>query len=145
MNKLHLEIITPEGVIFTDDVSEVVVPGSEGELGILSGHIALFAKLKPGEIMVKKGMETYFLAVTGGFLEVLNDNVNILADYAVRAESIEIAKVEEAKKRAEKLLEEKKDVIDATIAQAELQRTILELKVARRRKMREQPASPSTS
>ena len=134
--KLHFEIITPEGIIFTDDVDEVVVPGIEGELGILPGHIPLFTKLKSGEVMVKKGKDTYFLATTGGFLEVLDNNVNVLADFAVRAENIEVAKVEEAKRRAEKLLEEKKDQRDLTLAQAEIQKAILELKVARKRKTR---------
>lgn len=144
MNKLKLEIVTPDGIIFTDEVDEVIVPASEGELGILPNHVPLFTKVKPGEVMVKKDKNTYFLAVTGGFLEVLKNNVNILADYAVRAESIEIAKVEEARKRAQKLLEEKKDEKEVTLAQADLARAILELKVARRRKIVERPA-PSTS
>lgn len=142
--KLHVEIITPEGIIFTDDVDEVVAPGVEGELGILPGHISIFTRLKPGEMMLKQGKDNYFLATTGGFLEVLNNNVNILADYAVRAESIEIARVEEAKKRAEKLLEEKKDAAELTFAQAELQKAILELKVARRRKLTERPVPKSS-
>ena len=88
---------------------------------------------------------TYFLATTGGFLEVLQNNVNVLADYAVRAESIEIAKVEEAKKRAEKLLEETKDKQELALAQADLQKAILELKVARRRKLPtvQPPPTPS--
>lgn len=144
MKKLHVEIITPEGIIFTDDVDEIVVPGVEGELGILPGHIPLFTKIKPGELMLKQEKESYFLAVTGGFLEVLDNTVHVLADYAVRAESIEIARVEEAKKRAEKLLEEKKDTAELTFAQAELQKAILELKVARRRKLTERPVPKSS-
>lgn len=134
MKKLHLEIITPEKVVYTDDVDMVVAPGAEGDLGILPGHIPLFTKVKPGEIMIRKGSGDSYLAVTGGFLEVLNDNVNILADYAIRAEEVAVAQAEEAKKRAEKLMEERSTRQDFALAQAELQKAILELKVARKRR-----------
>lgn len=142
MSKLKLDITTPEGIVFTDEVDEVTAPTIEGEVGILPGHIPIFTKVKPGEIRVKKGSQTYFLASTGGFLEVLANNVNVLANYAVRAENIEVAQVEEAKKRAEKLLLEKKDKKEQITAQADLQKAILELKVARRRKYAGRPTTP---
>lgn len=142
MSKLQLDITTPEGIIFTDDVDELIIPTTEGEVGILPGHIPIFTRVKAGEIRVKKGNQTYFLASMGGFLEVLNNNVNVLADYAVRAESIEVARVEEAKKRAEKLLLEKKDKREQALVQADLQKAILELKIARRRKRAIKPNFP---
>lgn len=134
MNKLHLEVVTPEKVVFIDDVDTVVAPASEGDVGILPGHIPLFTKIRPGEVLIKKANQVFSLAVTGGFLEVLNNNINILADYAVRAEEIEIAQAEEAKKRAEKLMEEKTTEKEYAIIQSELQRALLELKVARKRR-----------
>lgn len=134
MSKLHLEIITPEKQVFTDEVDMVVVPAIEGDVGILPGHIPLFTKIRPGEIMIRKSNQQFFLAVTGGFLEVLDNKVNVLADYAIRAEDIELAQAEEARRRAEKLMEEKRTERDFTLAQAELQKALLELKVARKRR-----------
>lgn len=136
MKKLNLAVITPERTVFTDEVDMVVVPAIEGDIGVLSGHVPLFTKIKPGEIMIKKGNDESYLAVTGGFLEVLGDNVNILADYAIRAEEVEQAKAEEAKRRAEKLMEERRTKEEFAIAQAEFLKAVLELKIARKRKIR---------
>lgn len=136
MKKLHLEVITPEKQVFTDDVDTVVVPAVEGDVGILPDHVPIFTKIRSGEIMIRKDNRQFFLAVTGGFLEVLDNKVNILADYAIRAEEIEIAQVEEARRRAEKLMEEKGVERDFALAQAELQKALLELKIGRKRKIR---------
>lgn len=132
MSKLHLEIITPERVILNEDVDAVVIPAAEGEITVLPQHIPLFTRIKPGEIRFTQGKDEKLMAVQEGFLEVVNDNVNILTNYAVRSEEIEIAKVEAAKKRAEELLKEKKGEADFVVAEAELRRAILELKVARK-------------
>lgn len=132
---LHLEIITPERIVYSDDIDMVVVPAVEGELGILPGHTPLFTQIKPGEIKIKKEGQEYFLAITGGFLDVApQSKVSILADYAVRSEEVEIARAEEAKKRAEELMREKKSKQEFAYAEAELRKAILELKVAHRRK-----------
>lgn len=132
MPKLHLEIITPERVVLAEDVESVVIPAVEGEVTILPEHIPLFTRVKPGEIKYNIGKDEHFMAIQEGFLEVLNDSVNILTNYAVRSEEIEIAKVEAAKKRAEEALKQKKDEQGIVIAEAELRKAILELKVARR-------------
>ncbi len=134
MKKLHLEIITPEKTVFTDDVDTVIVPTAMGDVGVLPDHTPLFSKIIPGEVMVRKNSQQYFLAVAGGFLEVLDNNVNVLAEYAIRAEDIEAIKVEEAKKRAEKLMSEKITRQEFVLAQAELQKALLELKVVRKRR-----------
>lgn len=134
MKKLHLEIITPEKTVFTDDVDTVIVPTAMGDVGVLPDHTPLFSKIIPGEVMVRKNNEQYFLAVAGGFLEVLENNVSVLAEYAIRAEDIEAVKVEEAKKRAEKLMSEKITQQEFVLAQAELQKALLELKVVRKRR-----------
>ncbi|MDP3998081.1 MAG: F0F1 ATP synthase subunit epsilon [bacterium] len=142
MSQLHLEIITPERIVYSDEVDMVVVPGIEGELGILPQHTPLFTQIKPGEIKIKKGNQELFLAVTGGFLDVAPGNkVSILADYAVRSEEVEIARAEEARKRAEQLMKEKKSREDVIYAEAELRKAILELKVARRKHAPKTPES----
>ena len=142
---IHLDIITPERIVYSDEVDEVMVPGVEGELGILPHHTPLFTQIKPGEIKIKKGSQEIFLAVTGGFLDVApQSKVSILADYAVRSEEVEIARVEEAKKRAEEAMREKKSKQEAIYAEAELRKALLELKVARRRKAPKAPVSETT-
>lgn len=135
MNTLHLEIVTPEKLIFSEEVDMVVVPGAEGELGILPHHIALFTKIKPGELKIKKTNKEEYLAITGGFLDVSGTgNVTILADYAVKSEEIEIKRAEEAKKKAEEAMKEKKGTEDFAVLEADLRKALLELKVAKRRK-----------
>lgn len=133
MARLHLEIITPERVVLSEDVDAVVIPAAEGEITVLPEHIALFTRIIPGEIKYIAGKDERFMAVQEGFLEVLDDKVNILTNYAVRSEEIEIAEVESAKKRAEEALREKKGEADLAIAEGELRKSLLELKVARRR------------
>lgn len=133
---LLLEIITPEKVIYKDEVAEVVVPTINGEIAILPNHMNLLTKLNPGELIVKKGTNQQYLAITGGFLEVLNNKVSILAEYAVKAQDIEVARAMEAKKRAEKVMSEKSTNNELRIAQAEMIKAILELRVATKHKRR---------
>lgn len=133
---LQLEIVTPEKVVFKSEVDEVIAPTVNGQVGILPNHIGLLTKIIPGEVIIKKGSTQHLLAITGGFLEVSGNNVNILADYAVRAEDVEVARAQEAQKRAEKLMQEKKTEKDFKIAQAELIKSILELRVADKVKKR---------
>jgi F-type H+-transporting ATPase subunit epsilon len=132
--KLQLEIITPQRVVLSEQVDSVTIPAIDGEVTILPEHIPLFTRVVPGEIKYKEGKSEHFMAVQEGFLEVAGDRVNIITNYAVRSEEIEIAKVEAAKKRAEQNLADKKSDVDFSLAQAELQKSILELKVARRRR-----------
>ena len=105
----HLEIITPEKVVYKNDIDEVVVPTENGQIAILPNHVGLLTQIIPGEIIVKKGGSQQALAVTGGFLEIKSNSVSILADYAVRAEDIEVLQAQEAQKRARKLIEKKKN------------------------------------
>jgi F-type H+-transporting ATPase subunit epsilon len=132
--KLHFEITTPERVVLSTEADSVTIPAIEGEVTILPEHIPLFTRIKPGEIKFKNSNKEEFLAVTEGFLEVLNDRVTILTSFAVRDEEVEVSKVEEAKKRAEKLLSEKLGNEEIAFAQAELTKAVLSLKVARRRR-----------
>lgn len=133
---LLLDIITPEKVVFKDEIDEAIVPTVNGEIAILPHHIGLLTQIVPGELIIKKGNKSQSIAITEGFLQVTNNHISILANYAINAESINVARAEEAKKRAEKLMEEKKSDKDFRIAQAELRKAVLELKVAYKHKRR---------
>ena len=103
---LKLQIVTPDGIAFSDDVEMVTLPGSEGQLGVLPQHIPLMTQIVPGEIIVRKDGSDRLLAVGEGLVEITSDSVAILTDMAVAAEDIDAAKVEEARQRAEERLRE---------------------------------------
>ena len=132
--KLTLDIITPQSKVYSGEADEVIVPTVTGEIGILPNHISLFTQILPGELRVKNGGKTDFFAIMGGYLEVTNNQVSVLGDYAIRAEDIEVAKAEQAKIRAEKARQEKVSLEDLATIEADLRRSLLELKVATRRR-----------
>lgn len=136
MATIRLEIVTVERKLFDDEVNMVVAPGTEGVLGILPHHTALLTGLSYGELIVKKdGQPDQYFAIGGGFMEVQPDHVVVLADAAERAEEIDLARAEAARKRAEELLARAKDSeIDFARAEALLRRSMARLKVARRRR-----------
>jgi F-type H+-transporting ATPase subunit epsilon len=136
--KLFLEIITPTKVVLSEEVDEITIPTVNGEISILPNHIDLLTKIKPGEMIIHRNGKIELFAITGGFLEISNNKVSILADHAIRADDIEIAKAEQAKERAEKAMKEKGSERDFVIADAELRKSLLELKVARKHKSRNQ-------
>jgi F-type H+-transporting ATPase subunit epsilon len=141
MAKLQVELVTAEGRLLSREADFVVAPGVEGELGVLPKHIPLLTLLRPGEVMVRNDGDDEFLFVAGGFLEVLPDKVVILADAAERAEDIDEARAEEARKRAQQLLEEQPEGVDTAAAAVALERAVMRLRVAelRRRHRREPP------
>ena len=101
MATMLFEIVTAEGVLYSDEVDGIVAPGIDGELGVLPNHASLLTVLKPGELRILKGNEETDVVVTGGFLEVLDNKVTVLADAAERSEEIDIARAEEAIARAQ--------------------------------------------
>jgi F-type H+-transporting ATPase subunit epsilon len=103
---LTLEIVTPEARVYADTIDTVVIPTTQGEVGILPGHIPLLTPVANGELAVTKDGKTTWLAVSGGFAEVEGDRVHILAEHAITEEKIDEKAVEEAMRRAEKELEE---------------------------------------
>lgn len=127
---LYLKLITPTATILDEEVDEITLPTVNGEISILPNHVDLLTKIVAGEMMIKKGNKTQGFAVFGGFLEVSKNHASILADYAVRAEDIEIGKAKEAGERAQKAMKEKTSEQDFKIADAELRKALLELKVA---------------
>jgi F-type H+-transporting ATPase subunit epsilon len=134
MAKIRLDIVTAEKLVYSEDVDEVIAPGIDGELGILPNHAALMTMLAPGELRVRREGSEVDLAVSGGFMEVRPDHVIILADSAERSEEIDLARAEEARKRAEQARAEAPVGAEASLAaEAALKRALIRLKVARRR------------
>ena len=107
---LTLEIVTPEARVYSDTIDTVVIPTVEGEVGILPGHIPLVTQVEHGELRVTKGVQTHWLAVSGGFVQIDNDRVSILAEHAITEEKIDETAVEAALKRAEQELKAAKDL-----------------------------------
>src|SRR5579871_1460950 len=101
---LRLEFVTPERSIVHEDVDEVVLPGEEGDFGVLPGHAPLLASLRPGEFWYRRGSEKWHAFVAAGFVEVVPDRVSVLADIAERAEDIDVARAEASRRRAEERL-----------------------------------------
>lgn len=136
MGKLKLEIVTAERVVYSDEVDLVVAPGIEGEMALLPSHAPLMTMLQPGELIVRKGGEDDSIFVSGGFFELMNDKITILADSAERAEEIDLSRAEEAKRRAEEKKELRSVDIDLARAEAALRRSMMRLMVAERVKTR---------
>src|SRR5882672_3686316 len=102
--KLTLEIVTPDRALIREEVDEVVVPGGEGDFGVLPGHTPLLSMLKIGELWYRQGQEKHYLAIAFGFVEVLPDRVTVLAQVGERAQEIDIQRAERSKQRAEERL-----------------------------------------
>lgn len=132
MATLKLEIVTPEAKTYSEDVDMVTLPGVEGEMGIYPQHIPLMTQIAAGEIGVRKSGEDYFLAVGEGFVEITGEKVAVMTDMAIKAEDIDEAKAEEARKRAEARLAEKLDDEEAATVQAALAHSLAQLNVKRR-------------
>jgi F-type H+-transporting ATPase subunit epsilon len=136
---MQLEIVTPEKVIYKGEVDEIIVNTADGEIAVLPHHVNLFTKVIPGELTLKIADKEQYLAITGGFLEVSQNKVTLLADYAVHAEDIDVEKALEAQKRAEEILKKRKEGVseqEFAVARGELGRAILELHIANRRRRR---------
>ena len=136
-----LEIVTPERQVFSEEVDSVVCPGIEGELGVLPHHAPLLTTLGVGELRIRRGGEEEFFAIAGGFLQVRPDKVVVMAETADMAAEIDIEKAVEARREAEQALAEGfEEPADLARARAALQRALLRIRVAERRR-REGPRS----
>ncbi|PMC37417.1 F0F1 ATP synthase subunit epsilon [Bacillus sp. UMB0899] len=131
MKTVLVNVVTPDGPVYDADVEMVSVVAQSGELGILPGHIPMVAPLQIGAVRLKKGSSTELVAVTGGFVEVRPDKVTILAQAAETADSIDVARAQAAKKRAEERLNQKTEDIDFKRAELALKRAINRLDVTR--------------
>lgn len=143
---MHVEVVTAERELYNGDASELIAPGSEGELGILPRHAALLAILKAGELRIKQGGAEEPLFVSGGFIEVSNNQVTVLADAAEHAEEIDQARAEAARRRAQESLEHAASETERAELTAALERAIGRLRVAElagRRTRRRMETPPS--
>lgn len=132
--KIYFEITTPEKNVYRDEVDSISMPTEMGQITILANHIPLVSSLTPGELIIRKDGKELDMAVSGGLVEVRgNNHVVVLSDTAEHAEEIDEARAEEARKRAEELLKEKRDdASEYAIVAAKLQRELARLRVARK-------------
>ncbi len=130
--KIFLEIVTPEKKVVSETVDIVVAPGEMGEFGVLPGHIPFLCKLRVGELRFRQGNAQQHVAIMGGYAEVLNNQVTILATAAEAATDIDVIRAKAARERAERRLAESRDKLEFARAQAALQRALARLKIAER-------------
>ncbi len=135
MNQLTLKIVTPEKSVWDQQVSEVLVPTSQGTLGILPHHTALMAQVIPGELIIKDGSKSSHFAVGEGFLQVSDNVLTILTDLAKTDQEIDERQVEEARKRAQEALDKKVYGDEYAEALATLSKSLAQLKVKRRHRL----------
>jgi F-type H+-transporting ATPase subunit epsilon len=134
MKTLKLQIVTPQGIAFSDDVEIVLLRSVEGQIGILPHHTRLMTQMLPGEMMVRKNGRDQFLAVGEGLVDVTGDQVAIATDMAIDVASIDEAKAEEARRRAEARLRDKISDEEVASVNASLARSLAQLHVKRRRR-----------
>ena len=134
--KLTLEIVTPDRSLVTEQVDEVDLPGSQGYFGVLPGHTPLLSSLQVGELWYRIGQEKHYLAISFGFVEVLPDRVTVLAQIAERAQDIDVARAEAAKRRAEERVAKPSPDMDFERARVALMKSLIRLQVATRARTR---------
>ena len=130
VSTFHLRIVTPTRQIVREEIEELQVPGKEGYLGILAGHAPLLSELKIGELTYRRGGELRYLAVSWGFLEVLPDQVTVLAETAEQSADIDASRAQAAKERAERRLNHPDSDTDIDRAAIALQKALSRLQVA---------------
>ena len=134
--KIRLEIVTPDRALVNEEVDEVELPGAEGYFGVLPGHAPLLSSLQVGELWYRIGQEKFYLAVAFGFVEVLPDQVTVLAQIAERAKDIDVARAEAARKRAEDRIAQPRPDLDFERARVALMKSLIRLQVASRARTR---------
>lgn len=132
MAKIFLEVVTPDRIMVSQEVDSVVAPGSEGEFGVLPGHIHFLSSIIPGELRYKTDANTECISVMSGFAEVSDDEVSVLVDAAERASDIDIERARQAMERAQERMAKEREAEDIDFLRAEiaLKRAIARLKVA---------------
>ena len=136
MAPMHLEIITAERRVYSDDVDLMVAPGMEGQLGILPHHAPLMSSLQPGELIIRKDGEETYLAVSGGFLEMLDNQVTVLADAAERSDEIDEERAQAAMQLATERMAGREADIELEQVAVAMRRAQIRLNVVRRSRAR---------
>ena len=130
---LKLEIVTPAGTVYSEDVEMVTLPGVAGQMGVYPQHVPLITHMVPGEMIVRKDGRDLFMATGEGLIEVTAKRVAVLTDLAIAADRIDEAKAEEARRRAEARLHDKLSAAEVATVNASLARSLAQLRVKRRR------------
>jgi F-type H+-transporting ATPase subunit epsilon len=130
---MTLEIVTPTGTVFSENVDMVTLPGVAGQMGVYPRHVPLITQMVPGEMIVRKDGRDQFIATGEGLIEVTAHRIAILTDLAIPADRIDEAKAEEARQRAEARLREKLSAEEVATVNASLARSLAQLRVKRRR------------
>jgi F-type H+-transporting ATPase subunit epsilon len=130
---LKLEIVTPAGTVYSEDVEMVTLPGVAGQMGVYPQHVPLITHMVPGEMIVRKDGRDLFMATGEGLIEVTAKRVAVLTDLAIAADRIDEAKAEEARQRAEARLHDKLSAAEVATVNASLARSLAQLRVKRRR------------
>ena len=141
---MMLEIITAERQVYSGEVDMVIAPGFDGQLGILPRHAPLMTMLKPGELTVRKDGEDIYVALSGGFMEVLGNRVSVLADACERSDEIDEERAQEAMQRAQECLANRGSDMDMQAALASFQRAQVRVNLVRRRRSRTGQAPPGS-
>ena len=141
---MHLEIITAERQVYSDEVDMVIAPGFDGQLGILPMHAPLMTMLKPGELTVRKDGENMYVAVSGGFMEVLGNKVSVLADACERSDEIDEQRAEQAVQRAQERLANRGSDMELERAVSALRRAQVRVDLVRRRSPRSGQQPPGS-
>ena len=131
---LRLEIVTPEAKAYSEDVEMVVLPGTDGELGVYPQHVPVLTTLKPGELRVLKGGRETSLAVGEGFAEITGESISVLTDMALESSAIDEAAAEAAVARAQAAMKEDHGAEGVASIQASLQKALAQLHVKRRQR-----------
>ena len=135
MPKLDIDIVTAERVVYSEkEVDEIIAPGAEGQFAVLPRHAAFLTMLVPGVVVIRKGGDEIEMAISGGFAEVRDNRVVVLADTAERAEEVDVERAEQARRRAEERLTARGADVD--LARAAMERALARLKVVQRRRRR---------
>lgn len=134
-NKIRLDVVTPYGLVLSEDVDELTATGSEGEFGVLPGHVPFITTLKIGMLIIKKDGQTGYVFVSSGYAEVTFDKVVVLADSAERAEDIDVDRAVAARQRAEELMRQA-EKIDFGRATAAIERATIRIQIAEKRSLK---------
>ena len=134
MRTLRLEIVTPEAKAYSEDVEMVVLPGTDGELGVYPQHVPVLTTLQPGELRVLKGGRETSLAVGGGFAEITGESISVLTDMALESSAIDEAAAEAAVARAQAAMKEDHVAEEVASIRASLQKALAQLHVKRRQR-----------
>jgi F-type H+-transporting ATPase subunit epsilon len=128
MNKFEIEILSPQGLVFKGNIRSASFPTASGIITVLPGHEGLVTKLKHGEIMLDSVNGLKKITVTGGFAEITNKNINVIAEFAVHSDTSNKNKIEQAVKLAKAMKEKRKNFIDMSVIETDLKKSIAELK-----------------